>query len=256
MKKILTACAVAATVAVSGAALVAMGSDRLSAQESGGGQLSRSQVETIVREYLLANPEILLDVQERLAAKQQEERQSAIQGEIATASDQIFNNPHDMVLGNPDGDVTIVEFFDYNCGYCRRALTDMEALLASDANLRFILKEFPILGPESQEAHVVSLAFRNLMPEQYEEYHKRLLGTDGRANEETAMRAALDLGADEAALREEMENPQIGERINETYELANRLQINGTPAYVIGNEVVPGAIGHDVLTEKIAEARQ
>lgn len=257
MKKILTATAVAAVLAISGVALIATGSDRLVAQESGGdAQLSRSQVEAIVRDYLLTNPEILIDMQERLTAKQQEEQQAAVEGEIASASDQIFHNPRDVVLGNPEGDVTVVEFFDYNCGYCRRALSDMEALLESDNNLRFVLKEFPILGPDSQKAHVVSLAFHALAPEHYEEYHKRLLSSDGRANEETAIEIARDLGIDEAALREEMKNPQIAESINETYELANRLQISGTPSYVIGNEIMPGAIGHDLLSEKIADARQ
>ncbi|QPC87858.1 thioredoxin domain-containing protein [Mesorhizobium sp. NBSH29] len=217
--------------------------------------LDRKEVELIVRDYLLANPEIMLEVQQALETKQKEEQRLAGAGAISGAKDEIFRSPYDAVIGNPDGKVTIVEFYDYNCGYCKRAIEDMRALTKGDPDLRYVLKEFPILGPDSQKAHVVSAAFHKLMPEKYGEFHSQLLGGQGRATEDSAVKIALSLGADEAALREAMKDPKIPEVFNSTYELATKLSISGTPSYVIGNEVVFGALGHEVLAEKIEAAR-
>ncbi len=218
--------------------------------------LERDQIEAIVRDYLLTNPEIMLDVQVALQEKQDADRQLAQSQTIATSSDLIFNADYDGVIGNPAGDTTIVEFFDYNCGYCRRALDDMQELVADDANLRFVVKEFPILGPDSKAAHLVSMAFRTLAPEKYGEFHQALLGYPGRANEASAIKVAESFGVEEAALREEMKNPAIEAAFNETYELAGALDITGTPSYVVGEEVVFGAQGRAVLADKIATARE
>jgi protein-disulfide isomerase len=215
----------------------------------------RQEVEAIVRDYLLTNPEILIEVQAALEAKQQEQQRVANLEVIEGAREEIFNAGYDGFVGNPNGLVTIVEFYDYNCGYCKRAQEDMLALTAADSELRFVLKEFPILGPDSQKAHVVSMAFRKLMPEKFGDFHNQLLGGPGRASEDVAMKIALSLGADEAKLREEMKNPEIMEAFNATYELANKLSITGTPSYVVGDEVVFGALGADVLAEKIELAR-
>jgi protein-disulfide isomerase len=190
-----------------------------------------------------------------LEEKQKEEQRVAQLETIKGAKDMIFNAAYDAVVGNPDGKVTIVEFYDYNCGYCKRALEDMQSLVEQDPDLRFVLKEFPILGPDSQKAHVVSQAFHKLMPEKYGEFHVRLLSAQGRAGEASAMKIALELGADEAKLREAMKDPAITEVFSQTYDLANKLHITGTPSYVVGNEVVFGALGRDVLSEKIAAAR-
>jgi protein-disulfide isomerase len=218
-------------------------------------QLDRKQVETIVREYLLSNPELMIEVQQALETKQQEEQRVAHLQVIKEAKAEIFNAAYDGVVGNPNGKVTIVEFYDYNCGYCKRAQQDMQALTAADPELRFVLKEFPILGPDSQKAHVVSMAFRALAPEKFGEFHNALLGGAGRASEDSAIKIAVSLGVDEAKLREEMKNPEITKAFSQTYELANRLAITGTPSYVVGNEVVFGALGKEVLTEKIAAAK-
>jgi protein-disulfide isomerase len=220
-----------------------------------GEPLDRAAVEAIVHEYLVANPDVMLEVQAALEAREEEGRRVSQIETIQNSSDLIFNASYDGVIGNPEGKVTIVEFFDYNCGYCKRALGDMEKLVANDPDLRFVVKEFPILGPDSQKASQVSMAFHTLMPSKYAEFHTALLNAPGRANEATAIRVALSLGADEAALREEMKNPAIGAAFGETYELANRLAITGTPSYVIGEEVVFGALGHQVLAQKIDEAR-
>lgn len=217
--------------------------------------VDRGQVEVIVRDYLLKNPEILMEMQSALEAKQQEEQRVAHLEVIESARDEIFNAGYDGFVGNPDGKVTIVEFYDYNCGYCKRAHNDMLALTAADPDLRFVLKEFPILGPESQQAHIVSMAFRALMPEKFGEFHNRLISGEGRADEASAVAIALSLGADEAKLREEMKSPAITESFAKTYELANKLSISGTPSYVVGNEVVFGALGSEVLSEKIEIAK-
>ncbi|TCD14508.1 DsbA family protein [Oricola cellulosilytica] len=216
----------------------------------------RAEIETIVREYLLENPEILLEVQQAL-----EERQAVAQREqridaIASRKEAIFEDKNDPVLGNPEGNITIVEFFDYNCGFCKRAMNDMITMIENDDELRFVLKEFPILGPDSEGAHRVAFAFNDLMPENYGEFHLRLLGFDGRATEDVAMRIATELGADEAAIRKQMAAGGIPARVRNTYDLANVLGINGTPAYVVGDEVVAGALGESVLTAKIANVRQ
>ncbi|MER9048611.1 DsbA family protein [Mesorhizobium sp. M0923] len=218
-------------------------------------KLDRTEVEGIVRDYLLKNPEVLLEAQQALEAKQKEEQRVASLGVIKDAKDQIFNSAFDGVVGNPNGKVTIVEFYDYNCGYCKRAIDDMRALTKADPDLRFVLKEFPILGPDSQKASVVSMAFHLMKPEKYREFHNALLGGQGRATEAAAIKVALSLGADEAALREKMKDPSITEAFSKTYDLATKLAITGTPSYVVGNEVVFGALGQEVLAEKIEAAK-
>ena len=218
--------------------------------------LDRKAVENIVREYLLANPELLLEVQKALDTKQKEEQRVANLKFIQDNKDKIFSSANDGIFGNPNGKITMVEFFDYNCGYCKRAMEDMRALTAADPELRFVLKEFPILGPDSQKASVVSMAFHKMMPEKYAEFHSQLLGIPGRAGEAGAIKIAVSLGADEAKLREAMKDPSITEIFNETYELANKLSITGTPSYVVGEEIVFGAQGLDVLNSKLAAAKE
>lgn len=216
----------------------------------------RAEIGEIVRDYLLANPEVMIEVQEALEAQRTAEEDERRKDVIATASDDLFRDPSDPVLGNPAGDVTIVEFFDYNCGFCRRAMEDMNALIETDPNLRFVLKEFPILGEDSQAAHMVALAFNRLMPQSYGEFHEQLMNVDGRANEQSAIRIAVALGADEDALRQEMANPANARSVETTYLLAEALGITGTPSYVVGNQMVPGALGEQTLRDKIAEVRE
>lgn len=218
-------------------------------------KVDRKEVEGIIRDYLLKNPEVLLEVQDALEAKQKEEQRLAALGVIKDSKDEIFNSTFDGVVGNPKGKVTIVEFYDYNCGFCKRAIEDMQALTKSDPDLRFVLKEFPILSPDSQKASVVSMAFHLMHPEKYGEFHTALLGGQGRATESTAIKVALSLGADEAALREKMKDPRIAETLSRTYDLATKLSITGTPSYVVGNEVIFGALGQQVLAEKIEQAK-
>lgn len=208
-----------------------------------------------IKEYLLANPEILMDMQEALQQKQMEAQQQQAEAAIAENKQAIFNAKHDIALGNPNGDVTIVEFFDYNCGYCKRALTDMDALLEADKNVRFVLKELPILGPDSLAAHKVSAAFRDLAPEKYGEFHRTLLSAESRATEESAIEVAVKLGVSEADIRKTMAEKPHDDAVRDAYALAQSLGITGTPSYVISNEAVFGAVGVDDLKAKIANVR-
>jgi protein-disulfide isomerase len=218
-------------------------------------EAQKQEFGAFIREYLMANPEIIEEVQQALAAKREAEAADKAKTAIADNADRIFRAETDIVLGNPAGDVTVVEFFDYNCGYCKRALSDMNQILEKDPKVRFVLKEFPILGPDSLAVHRVAMSLRKLMPEKYQEFHITLLTSEARATEATAVALATSLGADEAALRAGMDDPAINEEIRDTYDLADKLGINGTPSYVVGNETVFGAMGADVIAEKVANFR-
>lgn len=220
------------------------------------GGLDKAGIEKVVRDYLLANPELLVEVQTALETRHAEQQQAALRQTLRDEAGQIYDAKYDGLIGNPDAKVTVVEFFDYNCTYCRHALGDMEKLVKDNPDLRFIMKEFPILGPDSQKAHVVSMAFRALAPDKYADFHTRLLGSPGRATEAAAIRVATSLGVDEPALRQAMKDPSIAAGFNATYDLANKLSINGTPAYIIGQDVISGALGHEALAQKVAAARE
>lgn len=215
----------------------------------------RAAIETIVREYLVANPDVIVEAQTALEQQQEARQKEAAEAAISTSREEIYNLATDGVYGNPTGEITLVEFYDYNCGYCKRALPDVTALIGDNPDLRVVLKEFPILGPDSQRAHQVSLAFQRLSPAKWNEFHDKLMASSGRASEQTAIDLARSLGADEAALRKEMEHPDIAEQVRVTYQLAEKLNITGTPSFVIGDQVVFGAVGKDALQEKIIEAR-
>lgn len=208
-----------------------------------------------IREYLIENPEIMLEVQSALEAKQQTQRLAMADQAVAANHDAIFASRNDVVLGNPDGDVTIVEFFDYNCGYCKQALSDMEEILAGDPNVRFVLKEFPILGPDSLAAHRVANAVRLLAPDKYSQFHRTLMGATGMATEESAIEVATSLGLDEPAIRRSIDEDPSNDIVRDTYKLATALGVTGTPTYVVGNEALFGAVGKDAIEEKVANMR-
>ena len=220
-----------------------------------GGVPATADIEKIVHDYLIKNPEIMIEVQTALETKRAQQEQVAQAAALKGSKAEIFESGEDAVLGNPNGDVTVVEFFDYNCGYCRRAVTDMQELISKDPNVRFVLKELPILGPDSVKAHIVAQAFKNLMPEKYSEFHLALLGA-GHADEASAISLAVALGADEAKLRAGMDSPVIGKHFEKNTNLAQSLAINGTPAYVVMDTIIPGALGYDALAEKVANVRK
>lgn len=208
-----------------------------------------------IREYLVNHPEVIEEAKAALEKKQAEAQASAANEAVTRNKDSIFHSADDVSLGNPKGDVTVVEFFDYNCGYCKQALPDMHALLKQDTNLRFVLKEFPILGPDSLAAHRVADAFRKISKDKYAAFHDELLGGHTRATEERALEVAAKLGVDEAQIRKMMKDSPADGSIKESYRVASELGIGGTPSYVIGNEPVFGAIGAEELSAKVANVR-
>jgi len=214
--------------------------------------IDRAAVEKIVREYLLANPEIMLEVQSVLEQRQQQDLAQQQTDVIAQNQEALYSAPGQIVFGEDNAQLTVVEFFDYNCSFCQRALADMRQIIETDKNVRFVLKEFPVLGEASIEASRVSLAFSKLLPERAGQFHIDLLGMPGLKDGARAMDLAIEMGADEATMRAEMEKSHIIESISDVYGLAEGLGITGTPSYVVGNKVVFGAVGYDQLKQEMA----
>ena len=162
-----------------------------------------------------------------------------------------------MVVGNPQGDVTLVEFFDYNCGYCKRAMTDMLDLMKNDPKLKVVLKEFPVLGEGSVEAAQVAAAVRmqDKTGKKYLEFHQKLLGGRGQADKARALAVAKEVGFDMARIEKDMASDEVRLQLEESFKLAEALGLNGTPSYVIGSDVVVGAVGLDTLKESVNTAR-
>jgi protein-disulfide isomerase len=247
----------------------------------------RTEIESIVKDYLAAHPEevgeivkgyfvkhpeavgqILSEIlkQRRAAASANAtagaatapanpaaDRSAAVAGNAA----ELFSSSHQVTLGNPDGDVTLVEFFDYNCGYCKRALPDMLALIKDDPKLKIVLKEFPILGPGSLEAARVAVAVRmqDGGGQKYLAFHQELFNDPGPASKEKALTAAKNQGLDMTRLEQDMASAEVASTLTEDMKLASAVNITGTPGYVIGKDVVLGAVGITGLKRQIDAAR-
>jgi protein-disulfide isomerase len=217
----------------------------------------RGEIEKIIKDYIVSHPEVLQEAMAEL-----EKRQAAAEAEKAKVAvkkneEAIFSSAHQVTIGNPQGDVTLVEFFDYNCGYCKRALTDLMDLMKGDSKLKVVLKEFPVLGPGSEEAARVAVAVRMQDPtgKKYLEFHQKLLGGRGPADKAKALAVAKDVGLDMARLEKDMASNEAKTTFDEDIKLAEALGMNGTPSYVVGSEVVVGAVGLDALKEKVKSAR-
>lgn len=238
-------------------ALALAGSIGMPAKAQSISDAQRREIEAIIKDYLLKNPEILHEVSaelEKRAATAQLEKSRAA---VAQYSEAIFNSPRGVVVGNAKGDVTFVEFFDYNCGYCKRAMEDMLEIMKGDPKLKVVLKEFPVLGPGSVEAAQVAVAVRMQDPagKKYLDFHQKLLGGRGQADKARALAAAKEAGLDVARLERDMNSAEVKATLEESFKLAEALGMNGTPSYVIGKDVVIGAVGVAALKEKISLAR-
>jgi protein-disulfide isomerase len=217
----------------------------------------RGEIERIVREYLLSHPELLQDVMTELDKRQAQAETEKHRASVKEHSAAIFSSPRQVTLGNPQGDVTIVEFFDYNCGYCKRAMADMLDLLKNDAKLKFVLKEFPVLGEGSVQAAQVAAAVRmqDKTGKKYLEFHQKLLGSRGQVDKTRALAVAKEIGLDMARIEKDMASDEAKATIEESLKLADALGLNGTPSYVVGGDVVIGAVGLNTLKEKVNSAR-
>jgi len=217
----------------------------------------RSELHKIIKDYLVANPEVLEEMSAELQKRQTAAEVEKHRAAVKRNAEVIFNSPRGVVVGNRNGDVNFVEFFDYNCGYCKRAMVDMLELMKADPKLRVVLKEFPVLGPGSVEAAQVAVAVRMQDPtgKKYLDFHQKLLNGRGQADKARAMAAAKEAGLDMAKLEKDMVSPEISATLNENFKLAEDMGLNGTPSYVIGGDVVIGALGVEGLSKKISEAR-
>ena len=243
------------TALLAAAAFAFAGATSVSAQTFSEPQ--RGEIEKIIKDYLLKHPEVLQEAMAELEKRQAVAEAEKARSAVKNHSEAIFNSPRQVTLGNPQGDVTFVEFFDYNCGYCKRALDDMNALMAKDPKLKVVLKEFPVLGPGSTEAAKVAVAVRmqDKTGKKYLEFHQKLLTGRGQADRARALAVAKEVGLDMARLEKDLKSEEIDATLAESMKLAEALGLNGTPSYVIGNDVVVGAVGLATLKEKINNAR-
>jgi protein-disulfide isomerase len=218
--------------------------------------VNREAIERIVREYLVRNPEVLQEAFNELERRQAEAQKVAQATALRQMRGSLTTGAH-ISVGNPQGDITLVEFFDYNCGYCKRALGDIQGLVKSDPKLRVVLKDLPVLGPESVEASRISLAAgQQVSGDKLFDYHAKLLNTRGRINGERALAVARDLGLDMARLQKDAEGPVVQAALRENSQLAEKLGLNGTPAFIVGEEIIAGAVGQEPLKQAIASARK
>jgi len=248
--------ALKADPAPSVAAAVVPAPQKTAHTETAPGPAQRKEIEAIIKEYLTNNPEILMEMQNALEAKAdklQAERTAAV---IKSNASEIFRPAFSPVVGNAKGDVPVIEFFDYNCGYCKRAFVDLASLIDKDRQVRVILKELPILSKGSEETATVALAAK--MQGKYWEFHRAMLESTGQANEASALRIAEKVNLDMAKLKKDMASPQVKKEIDETRALAAKLGIQGTPHFMVGDRSIPGAPENllERMTKLVAEVRK
>ncbi|EJF82930.1 DsbA family protein [Bartonella rattimassiliensis] len=211
-------------------------------------------IQQIVREYLLTHPEIMIEMQLILQDKLEKQNEYENQRQasaIHLLEKEIFHSPHDAVLGNPNGKKVLVDFFDYNCSFCKSSYSYIENLIKEYPDLRVIIKDLPVLGSDSMAAHAIAHVFRKQFPEKYPQFHKTLLMYQGRANEAKAIKIAVSLGADEKKLRNALKDPNLKNAFKENIQIASTLHITGTPSYIIGNKIFIGAVKQDILKQAI-----
>lgn len=212
----------------------------------------KTEIGAVVRDYLLKNPEILQEAMTELERRQKATEEAHRQQAVDQRSADLFQSANASVVGNPKGKVTLVEFFDYNCGYCKRALDDIGKLLKTEPELRLVLKDFPVLGPGSVEAAEIASAVRNqLKGEAFWQFHYKLLSTHGPVGRAQALAVAKESGVDMDQLAADINGQQIRKGLQQTMELADALSLTGTPSFVVGKDVVVGAVGYDELKDRI-----
>jgi len=216
----------------------------------------REELSQIVKDILLANPEIMLEVQNALEARMDKIQSERMAVALKEHANELFRPTGSPIAGNPKGDLPVIEFFDYNCGYCKKAFTEVSSFLDKDKKTRFILKEFPILSKGSEEAARVALAAK--MQGKYWEFHRAMLESPGQANEATALKAAEKLGLDMARIKRDMVSAEVKKEIDDTRTLAAKMGIQGTPHFIVGDKIIPGAPENlsELLAKHAADVRR
>jgi protein-disulfide isomerase len=213
----------------------------------------KDAIEQVVRDYIRAHPEIVVEALDAYQAKKDEEERSAQAKTLTSRADELFRSASSPIIGNAQGDVTLVEFFDYQCGYCKRAQPDLERLVKQDGGLKVVLKEFPILGPASVTAARASLAAQ--MQGKYLEFHTKMMGLKGQLTDEVIYDTAKQVGLDVDKLKQDMNDPAVVAELRANMDLAQALGVQGTPAFVINDQIIPGAVGFDALKSQIDKDR-
>ncbi|WP_299982802.1 DsbA family protein [uncultured Ruegeria sp.] len=203
-----------------------------------------------VREYLLENPEVIIEAINILEERNASAEAQADKELVAANADDLFNDGYSWVGGNPDGDITLVEFMDYRCGYCRRAVPEVASLLAEDGNIRLVIKELPILGDASIVSSRFAIATKQVAGDDaYKQVHDALLEFTGEPSEVTLRRISDGLGLDSEAIIAAMDSDEVSEEITKTRELAQKLRISGTPSFVLGTEMLRGFLPADQMQQ-------
>lgn len=210
----------------------------------------------IIKDFLVKNPEIMLDVQNALDEKMQKDQDAKLKSFMAENGKSIFRSPGSSVAGDPNGDITIVEFFDYNCGYCKRGLPEVQKLIQDDKKVRFVFKELPILSKGSEEAARIALAVKR--QGKYWEFHQAMMSNKGQANEASSLKAAEGLGLDMAKLKADMKGAEVTDELEQMKALAKKMGISGTPHFLVGDKSIPGAPEdlHSQLESLVADFRK
>lgn len=213
----------------------------------------RDEFDRRVRAYILDNPEVIVEAMQRLQARQRAAEAGEVAAAIEARAEEIFRDPATPVGGNPDGDTTLVEFFDYNCPYCRRVAPVMAEAEAADPRLRIVYKEFPILGADSLFAAKAALAAQ--LQDRYLAFHEALMRTDSAVDPDLVLSVAAEVGLDMERLKTDMDDPAVSDAIDRNLELARALRITGTPGFIAGSQVLRGATDLANLQTFIDQAR-
>lgn len=235
-----------AGLAVSAAAAPARADDFTPAQ--------KTAIDKMIHDYLLAHPEVLIEAVQAADDKMKADAHDKAQQALADKRKEVFDDPSSPTSGNPHGDVTMVEFFDYRCPYCKQVEPSLEKVLADDKKLRFVYKEFPVLGPVSTTAARAALAARK--QGKYDAFHRAMMAAKGQISDQTVMDVAGSVGLDIVQLKRDMSSPEVDKTLKADMALADALDISGTPAFIVGNTIIPGAVSLDELKQSIADARK
>ena len=212
----------------------------------------KQELGAFIKDYLVNNPDVLREAIQALDKHDKDVADAERETVVTSQSGALFSSKYQATIGNPTGSATLVEFFDYNCHFCKGALPDVTKLMKEDPNLKLVLKDYPVLGPGSVEAAKVASAARNQLPgDKFWAFHSKLLASHGPIGKTEALAVARDLGLDMEKLAKDMESPEVKSGLNEVMQLADALQINGTPTFVLGQDVVVGAVGFDQLKDKV-----
>lgn len=215
----------------------------------------KAEIEQIARDYLVAHPELLQDMMQALNEKQAQEQVAKQTSALTKNAKTLFRSDADFVAGNPTGDVTMVEFFDYNCGYCKKGFPEVMSLLGQDQKLRLVLKELPVIGGDNS-VYAAKAAIASKKQGKYWQLHQALFGFQGHVTPEVVDQTAKDVGLDVAKLKKDMDAPETVEILNANLKLSEQMAINGTPAFVIGDQVIGGYVPVQDLATTVQSVRQ